>query len=194
MNFKSIASAVSIAVAVLVAPAANAAYITGSITVSGGFPDGTGPALPNLPTSIVSLLNNFLVNAPAVVTSSGSGSFAPYPFLTPAAAKTFTYGNTANPPMFTIGNYKFSSVSFGPKVVTSFACGPSLCNDAVSFDVIGFVHDITNTLSDSGFLMKYSANGSCVSTGLGGTQCKPDDGTAGFTASISATGSDPVRV
>lgn len=195
MNFKSIASAVSIAVAVLVAPAANAGYITGSVSVSGGFPDGTSPALPNLPTSIVSLLSNFLVNAPALVTGAGSGAFSGMPFGTLATAKTFTYGSIVNPPMFTIGHYTFSSVSFGPKVVTPFACGAvtGLCNDALSFDVIGVVHDINNILTDSGFLMKYSATGTCVATAAG-TKCAPDDGSASFTASISATGRDPVRV
>lgn len=195
MNFKSIASAVSIAVAVLVAPAANAAYITGSVSLSGNFPSGTGAALPNLPTSIVSLLSNFLILSTAFNTGGGSDDFSPLPFF--GAAKTFTYGNTANGPMFTFGTFEFSSTSFGPKSVTTFACtgvgSGTTCNDALDFNVFGVVHDTSNTFQDSGFTMKYSANGTCLASAAG-TECAAGKGSAAYIASVSATGTNPATV
>ncbi|SBT04077.1 exported hypothetical protein [Candidatus Accumulibacter aalborgensis] len=182
MQIKNLISAAVVAAATVAAPAAQAAFINGGVSFVGGFP--IPAALTNLPTSLVSGLSSFDVDAVTIgVGASGD--------LTPAAGvgTAFDFSNTSVPQtVFLAGGFTFKVLSWGAPVPTAMTCTAGNCGDAISFSALGEVSG--GGFDPTGFTMSWSANGTCnESTTVPGT-CG-DGETASWSASISATGKEP---
>ena len=185
MKFKQFATAAAMAVAALAATSANAAYVNGGTSFAGGF--NQPGAFTNLPGSIVSGLSAFSID-PAGFAVGSTGNFSG---LVAGAAVSNSF-NLATPPtvLFTDGGFSFKLLSYSPAAIIPFACVAAQCTDTIGFSGLGEVTG--NGFQATGFTMAWSAQGSCNELGNSGT-C--DVGaTASWSASISATGSDPVRV
>lgn len=182
MNFKKALSAVAVAACALTGTAANAAYIIGGVSFVGGI--NTPAGLTNLPTSLVSGLNAFDVDALAAAVSA-SGNFS----SGLATASDFTHG--VGGVIYTTGGFTFTATAFSAKTPVAFSCSGGLCTDGMGFDIIGTVTG--NGFQATGFSLQWSSTASCVeSTTTAGT-CGTNP-TASYTASLTSTGSDPVTV
>lgn len=183
MTFKKIATAVALAAAAL---SANAAFVNGGVSFAGGFEQPQ--AFTNLPGSIVSTLNTFDVDA-AALGVGGTGNLSTVSGL--AAAFDFSL---LTPPtvLFTDAGFTFTLLSYSGVAIVPFSCvagGAGQCNDTLAFNGLGVVTG--NGFQPTGFTMAWSAQGSCNDNGAGA--CLPG-ATASWSASISATGADPVVV
>lgn len=164
------------AVALLASGAAQAAFINGSITASGGVENV--PALPS--GSIVTLLTTLDSNFGFVTSASGD--------MTPAGTTLGNYSFTidATPAtLFTGNGFTFLVTDWGTKSVDAFSCSATQCGDGISYA------GITGVVSGGGYDATlftngtFSFNGTCNATG--GQQCTSDI-TAGWTASFAAQG------
>ncbi len=182
MKIQSLISAAAVAAATLAAPCAQAAFILGGVSFVGGFP--VPAALTNLPTSLVSELSSFNVDAGTIGTSA-SGD------LTPAAGAGTAFDfsiNTVPQTLFTSGGFTFKVLSWGAPDLTLMTCSAGNCGDAISFSATGEVSG--GGFDPTGFTMSWSANGTCnESLTVAGT-CG-DSETASWSASVSSTGKEP---
>lgn len=183
MTFKKIASAVAIAAAALSATSANAAFVIGGTSFSGGF--NQPGAFTNLPGAIVSGLNAFSID-PAAFAVGSTGNFAGFVGGL-ANANSF---DKATPPtvLFTDGGFTFKLLSYGPSAILPFACNAAQCTDTIAFGGVGEVTG--NGFQATGFTMSWSAQGSCNEDALVANTCA-SGATASWSASISATGTNP---
>jgi hypothetical protein len=186
MNFKHIVSAVAVAAAALAAPAANAAYIIGGVSFTGFFQSQA--ALANLPTSIVSSLSVFDVK-PAANVGGDTGTFSG----ASGAGTAIDFNITSVPhTMFTEDGFTFVVNGWGPVSSVGMACPLAQCTDSIAFSGFGSVTG--NGFQATGFTMSWSAQGSCNEDAVNALTCAAGSGTASYSASISATGSEPVLV
>ncbi len=187
MQFKKLATAVAIATAALAATSANAAFVIGDTGFTGGYNPG---ALTNLPTSIVSLLANFSIDAGAFAPPGSNGSFVGF-VGGAAVANSFSLGG-APVVMFTDGGFTFNILSFGGAAIIPFACnGQGQCGDTVGFSALGEVTG--NGFQATGFSMTWSSTGTCNESAVTPGQCGANAiGT--WNATISATGTNPASV
>ncbi len=88
--------------------------------------------------------------------------------------------------LYTLGGFTYTINSWGTPTTTAFSCNGSQCNDGIAFTALG---TLTGTgYQATGFTMSWSSQGTCNETaGACGTGAS-----ASYSASISATGSDPV--
>lgn len=186
MKFKQIASAVAIAAAALSATSANAAFVIGGTNFTGGFIQPA--AFTNLPFSIVSGLNAFDVDPAAFAVGSTGNFFG----VVTGAANAFDF-NKASPPtvLFTDGGFSFKLISYGPSATVPFTCATLQCTDTIAFNGVGEVTG--NGFQATGFTMAWSATGSCNESTTTANTCA-DGATGSFSASISATGTNPTRI
>ena len=170
--------------ALLAMPAAHAALITGSASANGFFQNNT-TAL-GVPTSLVSELTVFdLLEAALIGSVSGD--------LTPGtgtgSAFDFTFAFTMAE-VFEIDGFSFAITDWGSINSTAMTCAAG-CSDRISFSGVGVVEG--NGYMPTGFTMSWSAQGSCNESLEIAGQCGPD-ATASWSASLSATGTEPVQV
>ena len=93
--------------------------------------------------------------------------------------------------LFTKGLFTFTVNSFSPLAPVAMNCATAQCTDSVSFTALGVVTG--GGFQPTGFTMAWSAQASCnESITLVGTCGGP--ATASWSASLSATGADPVTV
>lgn len=184
MKLKQVASALAIAAAALTATSAHAIFVIGGTSFGGGF--NQPQAFTNLPGSIVSGLTSFNID-PISLAVGSTGALGPVSGL--AAASSFSLGTTPVV-MFTDAGFTFTLLSFGPVAIIPFACVGAQCNDTIAFSGLGEVSG--NGFQSTGFTMAWSAQGSCNEGAVPNT-CAAG-ATASWSASISATGTDPVRV
>jgi hypothetical protein len=185
MKFKQFVSAALVATAGVAATSAHASYVVGSASATGFFQNNT-TAL-GVPRSIVSLLRNFDVSSTALV-GAANGDLAPA--AGPGTAFDFTI-LAAPVSMFQFDGFNFQVNSWGPINTTAFTCVPGQlqCSDAISFSALGMVTG--GGFQATGFTMSWSAQGSCNESVTTNGQCGPG-ATASWSASISATGFEPV--
>lgn len=185
MQFKKLATAVAIATAALAATSANAAFVIGGTSFAGGYNAG---AFTNLPNSIVSGLTSFSID-PAAFAVGSTGSFVGF-VGGAAGANSFSLGTTPVL-MFTDGGFTFTILSFGPPAIVPFACIGAQCIDTIAFNGIGQVTG--NGFQPTGFTMAWSSQGACNESAQVPNTCAPG-ATASWSASIAATGTDPIVV
>jgi len=186
MKLNKVLSAVVLASAALATTSANAAFVIGGLSFTGFFQDQA--ALTNLPTSMVSLLTAFNVKPTANV-GGDTGSFSGA-----SGAGTATDFNITSVPqqMFTEDGFSFQILGWGPVVSGAMNCTTLQCVDTIAFSGVGEVTG--NGFQATGFTMSWSAQGSCNESTTTAGQCAIGSGTASYSASISATGSEPTRV
>ena len=189
MKLKSVLSAVALASAALAATSANAAFVIGGTSFTGGFIQPAG--FTNLPNSIVSGLSSFNID-PAGFSVGSTGNFVGF-VGGPAVANPF---DLATPPtvLFTDGAFTFNLTSYGPAVPLGFTCAPGAggtgnqCSDGLAFTGVGQVTG--NGFQATGFTMSWSANGTCNESTITANTCAAG-ATGSWSASISATGAEP---
>lgn len=186
MKFKQIASAVVVAAAAFTAMSANAAFINGGTSFAGGF--NQPGAFTNLPGSIISGLSAFSID-PAGFAVGSTGAFTGL-VTGPAVSNSF---NLATPPtvLFTDGGFTFKLLSYSASIPVAFSCVTAQCTDGISFTGLGEVTG--GAFQATGFTMSWSAQGSCNESTTTANTCAPG-ATGSWSASISATGTDPVIV
>lgn len=185
LKLNQFVSAGLVGAAVLCAPAAQAAYINGSTSVTGFLQNNT-TAL-GVPTSLVSTLSGFDVLSTALVGSAtgdlsatgGSG-----------LATDFNIGDVPHL-LFSFDGFSFEVLDWGPVNATAFTCANDQCSDGIGFSATGAVTG--NGFQATGFTMGWSAQGSCNEDQAMRGQCGPG-ATASWSASISATGRDVAEV
>ena len=186
MKFRSVLSAVALASAALAATSANAAFVIGGISFTGFFENQA--ALSNLPTSMVSSLTSFDVRNGAFQTSTGgdTGSFTP----AMGAAQGSDFSILAVPQqMFMADGFTFNILGWGAPAAIAMNCTTLQCIDSIAFAGVGVVTG--NGFQATGFTMSWSAQGSCNESTITPGQCAVGSGTASFSSSVSATGSEP---
>ncbi len=171
--------------ALFAVPAAHAALITGSASASGFFQNNT-TAL-GVPTSLVSKLTVFDLLETALV-GSVSGDLTPGTGT--GSAFDFEFAFTMAE-VFEIDGFSFAITDWGSINSTAMTCAEGQCSDRISFSGIGIVEG--NGYMPTGFTMSWSAQGSCNESLEIAGQCGPD-ATASWSASLSATGTEPVDV
>ena len=184
MKLNQFVSASLLAAAVLTPPAAQAAFVIGSASVTGFFQNNT-TAL-GVPTSIVSLLSTFDV-LPNALVGAANGNLFPTGGI--GLAKDFTISSVPMP-VFAFDGYSFDVLDWGPINVTGFTCAPgqAQCSDGIGFSATGMVTG--NGFQPTAFTMSWSAQGSCNESMTTLGQCGAG-ATASWSASISATGTEP---
>ena len=185
MKFNHIVSAVAVAAAALAAPAANAAFINGSISFTGFFQDQA--ALYNLSTSMVSLLNTFDVDSVALAGATTGNFIGSNGFGT---ASDFTISAVPQQ-MFLRNGFSFKVLAWGPSSNVGMSCVTAQCTDALSFTGVGEVSKAG--FQNTGFTMSWSAQGSCNESLTTANTCADGTATASYSASFSATGKE-VRI
>ncbi|MFT3718484.1 PEP-CTERM sorting domain-containing protein [Pseudorhodoferax sp.] len=174
MKFGKIVGAA--AVALLVSGVAQAAYVNGSLTVSGGVTNV--PAAPS--NSIVTSLST--LETGGFQGGSATGDIVP----DSSAVSPYSFAIDATPvALFTYGAFTFTVTDWGTKSTDAFACGPTQCGDGISYTgVTGIVSGggFQDTLFTAG---SFQFSGTCNSNN--GTECTGNT-TAGWTASFAAQG------
>jgi len=183
---KKLSIALAVAAATLAAPAANAAFINGGISFTGFYQDQA--ALTFLPTSIVSQLTAFDV-APS--TTVGGGTFDFSGSSGSGVASDFSILSLPQM-MFTADGYAFKVLSWGLVSTVAMSCLGAQCADSIAFTGFGEVTKIG--FETTGFTMGWSSQGTCNESLITNNQCGVGQGTASYSASISATGTEPTRV
>jgi len=180
MKLKSVLSVVALASAAMAATSANAAFINGSISFTGGFDQPA--SFPNFPNSIVSLLNVFNVDNTFSSGVGGNGNLAPANGFASSLDFSVLGGSQV---LFTSGGFTFTVNNFGTQSSIAFACPGAQCVDGRAFT--GATGMVTgNGFDPTGFTMAWSAQGSC-NEGVPPNTCGTS-ATGSWSASISATG------
>ena len=178
MKLSKIVATVAVATAALAGGSAQATFITGGLSLAGGFE--LPAALTNFPGSMVSALSSF--NIDNVV--GNSFAVGPPPIFSAGSVTSMDFNALGgSQPLFTKGLFLFTVNSFNPLVPIAMSCATAQCVDSVSFTAVGVV---TAGLSfqPTGFTMVWSAQASCnESITLVGT-CG-DPATASWSASLS---------
>ncbi len=187
MKLKTLLSAVALASAALAATSANAAFVNGSTSFTGGFIQPA--AFTNLPNSIVSNLSAFSIDSAGFATGSTGDFWGSV--SGPAVANSF---NLAISPvvLFTDGGFTFQLTSYMPAVPVAFTCTTFQCTDGIGFTGLGTVTG--NGYQATGFTMSWSGQGSCNESATTANACGEGGATASWSASISATGRDSNQV
>ena len=186
MKLSKIVATVAVATAALAGGSAQAAFIIGGTSFIGGFDQPA--AFTNFPGSMVSALNFFDIdNTPSMSFAIGSVGV----FTNGGATSANFNAPGGSQPLFTKGLFTFTVNSFSPLVPVAMNCATAQCTDSVSFTALGVVTG--GGFQPTGFTMAWSAQASCnESITLVGTCGGP--ATASWSASLSATGADPVTV
>jgi len=184
MKKRSIALAV--AAATLAAPSANAAFVNGGVSFIGFYQNQA--ALTFLPNSIVSQLTSFDV-APSTTVGGGTFDFSSVSGI--GAATDFNI--LALPQlMFAIDGYSFTVQNWAPVSAVGLSCDRGECADSIAFTGFG---EVTKAgFQATGFTIGWSSQGTCGESLAVSGQCATGSGTASYSASISATGTEPFRV
>jgi hypothetical protein len=180
---KYISMLAGVALVTLTAGSAQAAFITGSITITDGVTNGgNGP--------IVSTLLGINHGPNGTVQAGASGDFAPLSGTGSLTGVNYTFGPAIGPVnVFSIGGFDFFLTRAVVTGSTAFACSDGACADGLSLSVRGYVTKAT--MDQSNLVGTLGLTGTCVeSTAVLGT-CAPG-GNAGYTYSLSATG-EPVQ-
>jgi hypothetical protein len=170
------------------AGSANAAYIVGSISASGGLSSINNGTIT--PYSIVSQLNT-LVGAATGVANTANGN---YSAVNGAAALLQSLDISSplamlNTPVFNIGSFTFygGAITLGPTRTSLLVGGLGTLSDSVSLTFIGTVKEAG--FQDSAFTANFTGQGSCNGTGpIGPCTGVPS---AAWSASISSNGGPP---
>ena len=181
MKLKQIVISGAVVAATLAAPVAHAAFVIGSASVAGFFQNNT-TAL-GVPTSIVSLLTTFDVQNNVLVGST-SGNLMP-----DSAGLAFDFTTTTVPQtIYAFNGFTFVISDFDVVNSQALNCSTAQCVDSIAFNADGIVTG--NGFQATGFTLTFSANGSCNESVTRPGQCGAN-ATASYSASLSATGSDP---
>ena len=157
--------------------AANAAFISGSISFSDGF-----DTLPPVPTSsIVSGLTAFDIGNPILV-NTPTGDFAGT-----ASATGYDFDINALPTIFfdTDTSFSFFLTSATIGNTSPLSCVGVLCTDSIQIFVDGVVS--ATGFDDTAYLGVWTANGTCQGSG---SACDSDV-TASWSVSLTSTASPP---
>jgi PEP-CTERM motif len=185
MKLKQFVISGAVAAAALAAPLANAAFVIGSASSTGFFRSG---ASGGLPTSLVSTLSAFDTAGPMTVGSTSGDLTAPIGTLGTALDFTFL---TVPQLMYQFSGFTFEILDWGPVNATAFSCANGQCSDGIGFSGVGSVTG--NGFQATEFTMSWSAQGSCNEDQAQRGQCGTNP-TASWSASISATGVEPLRI
>ena len=188
MKLKQLVMSGVVAAAALTAPVAHAAFVIGSASVLGFFQNNT-TAL-GVPTSIVSQLTAFDVLG-SITVGATSGNLMPN-----AAGTSFDFSILTVPQtIFAFNGFTFVVTDFDPPSTQAFNCATVAnsvqCADSIAFNSRGIVTG--NGFQATVFTLNFSAQGTCNESTTTSGQCGPD-ATASFSASLSATGADALRV
>ena len=187
MKLSKIVATVAVATAALAGGSAQATYIVAGTSFTGGFEQPA--AFTNYPASLVSALTSFNIDNP-LGNSSAIGSSGG--IFTNGGATSMDFNALGGSQvLFTKGLFTFTVNSFSPLAPVAMNCATAQCTDSVSFTALGVVTG--GGFQPTGFTMAWSAQASCnESITLVGTCGGP--ATASWSASLSATGADPVTV
>jgi hypothetical protein len=139
-------------------PSAQAAFINGSVSFSGGI-DG---ALVS--STVVSALSTITpnpaagnVNSPTnVYVGTTTVTASPFSILAPGGV-IYTTGPGG-------GSFAFTLVSIGPVATDTDVVG-TLFTDSISFQIAGIVTDLNGVLDATPFIGSFSADGACIIAG-----------------------------
>ncbi|HSV18853.1 MAG TPA: PEP-CTERM sorting domain-containing protein [Casimicrobiaceae bacterium] len=167
---------------------AQAAPMTGLI----GFGDGLQTTLA-LPTTIVNGLTTIdMFNQPGASTVGPClGDFASLGCPTTGQATDFSFGN-GDQIVFTAGSFVFHflTVPNAPPVGEPLVCVPrgtvQQCSDKWTFNGVGYVHDTTNTFTDTLVLISFALTGNCIDSN-NDNACDSNWG-GNYASTITATG------
>lgn len=184
MQIKQMLTAVSLAAAAVVSPLANAGAITGAITFADGITNPNHGAM-----DIVASLTTFSQGAMSFAT--GCITFTPCNVLTPNG---FTYSFAGGPGqlVYQTGTFTFYVDSFSLIAMQPpFACTPSpgggqQCQDHLTFNGTGYVHDSSGTYADTIIGLGFGVNGGCTDSD-GDGKCD-SNWTASYDTTITANG------
>ncbi len=173
---------------------ANAAFINGSISFSGGL-DAT--TLGDIVSPLVTFTPSGLVLASGSTGSpDGFDAFAPYGNQDGlASAFAFTDVGIQSTIIFTTADYTFELLLSDNRTPSAISCdGAGLCTDSTAVDVSGSVYPTVPTagIDPTSFAGTYTANGSCQGP-ANGNSCTSDR-TASWSASLTALGVQPPRI
>ena len=178
MSLKQILAAVSLATATVVAPVANAGAITGAITFADGITNPNHGA-----TDIVALLTTFNQGPLSLVT--GCVTFAPCNVL--GTANSYSFAGGPGQLVYSVGTYTFYVDSFtATQSQPPFSCVNGQCQDHLSFNGTGYVHDSSGTYADTIIGLGFSLTGGC--TDLNGDNQCDTNWTASYDTTITANG------
>jgi hypothetical protein len=184
MRSNRFVSAGLIAAAAIAAPAAHAAFIVGSSSVTGFFGNDAGAL--NLPNALVSTLTAFDL-ASTMVVGSTSGDLGPA-----GLGVAYDFSIVSVPHLlFTFGGFTFVLQEWGPVNATPLTCADEQCSDGIGFSGNGVVTG--NGFEPTGFTMGWSAQGSCNENPDQLGQCGTN-ATASWSASLSATGEEATQI
>jgi hypothetical protein len=178
MKLKAISALAALA-AGLVAGPAQAAFITGSLSVADGF-DALNPTGRVSTATVYDIGAVGLVNAPTedfdIFLNNGS------PFAAAGVIDLSAPGGV----LFTAGGFTFTLTSASVVSTNAFVCGANLCNDGRIIDVSGYVTG--NSYDQTNFTGVFTPNGSCTGTGAACTGAY----SANWSLSLSALGAQRV--
>lgn len=176
---KKLLAAALLASTAFVPVGAQAAFINGSISFSGGL-NGTLAS-----STIVSSLTAIspttgAVNSPTGVYSGVTSVVAsPFSILAPGGV-IYTTGPGGNA-------YEFTIVSISGIVTGSNTVG-TLFTDSLDFTIAGFVKDLGGVLDQTPFIGSFGADGSCI---VSGGTCTPGSESASYSVAIVSNDSLP---
>ena len=159
---------------------ATAAFISGSLSFSGGF--------DTIPGDIVNDATFFDITSPTDPTKSDSGDFAGIP-PEAAVASDLNTNSSAGTVIYTVAGFTFTLSSISNIDPTALSCSTGgLCDDDISFDLKGIVsgNGFDPTLFEGG----WTAQGSCQGSG---SSCEQNV-TASWSSSLTALGQQPPSV
>lgn len=170
----------------LAAGSADAAFINGSISFSGGIGN------PGDSTSVVSGLINSTIMPSSVAANGCSGNFtssAPACNLGAAGANNFNPSSPSGTAIFTYDGFTFLYQSSDARSTTPLAVSAGLGSDALQATLDGTVTGAG--LQDTEWRGIYTANGSCPSTN--GTSCTGPS-SASYSISVTSLGIPPTNI
>ncbi len=191
----------AIALSIGLSTQANAAFINGSISFSGGLDAATlgdvvSPLVTFTPSGLVLASGSTgTENDPNPGDPGGFDLFGPYGNQD-GLAQAFVFSDIGaqNTIIFTTTDYTFELFLTANRAPSALVCnGAGLCTDSTALDVSGSVYPTVPTpgIDPTSFAGTYTANGSCQGP-ANGNSCTSDR-TGSWSASLTALGVEPPR-
>jgi hypothetical protein len=175
-------AATALALGFAAAPA-QAAFITGTVSLSDGFTAGT-IGTTTFVVSGLTTLDQGSVGSATGCTGTFAGLGCPVPF-------TAGIIDLTAPPalgLYTVGAYSFDALVYSAITPTAMSCGGGVCTDALQFKITGIVDDGIGGFDPTAFTGVWTANGSCLQAAAGGTMCEAGTSSASWSISLVALG------